>query len=437
MPAPTQRYRHGGLASRGSARGAATLPGATLGLSSQDVAGARTDASTGRRTFYVQRTVEGSLSLTLRRPPARRARARDRERYAVTYDAAGRPVDLMVMTTGIYRGSFDLPAACSRRSGCCRSPTGHVRTYVEETHLDLTDPESLRLARRLPRAGPPSGPRSVPAPRSRSPPPCAGAWTTSAWCTRAPTTPTSGATASTARWASRACKLGGVAVAHAARLAPGGRGHARAGRGLARARGLPGAGGLGRPLRACGAARRGLHHRGEGVSGGRGACGFAGRACLRSSRVFRNTSRSAAGGWALLGTLCGASESASPRASSRRCCRTHSTRAEPPRPGDPAPAPDTLPSMMLFAPRSASAIRAASVLPPCEHAFACRTSSSTATPPSPSWTAPRCPTSWWPPPWSAGTPRWRSPTTTRSRARWSSRRRRATWGACAPSTARR
>ena len=145
VPAPSQRYFHGGLASRSSISGG-TLPGGTLGLSSQDVAGTRTDASTGRRTFYVQRTVEGSLSLTYGTAGATGART-DRERYAVTYDAAGRPVDLMVLSTGIYRGSFDLPTRLQPAVGLLSAPTGHVRTYVEETHLDLTDPESLRVAR--------------------------------------------------------------------------------------------------------------------------------------------------------------------------------------------------------------------------------------------------------------------------------------------------
>jgi hypothetical protein len=102
--------------------------------------------STGRRTLYVQRTVEGSLSLTYGTAGATGART-DRERYAVTYDAAGRPVDLMVLATGIYRGSFDLPARLQPAVGLLSAPTGHVRTYVEETHLDLTDPESLRVAR--------------------------------------------------------------------------------------------------------------------------------------------------------------------------------------------------------------------------------------------------------------------------------------------------
>ena len=145
VPKPAARYRHGGFAGRGSAA-AGTLASATVGLSSQDVAGVRVDASTGRRTLYVQRTVEGSLSLSNGAAGATGGHT-DRERYAVTYDAAGRPVDLMVISTGIYRGSFDLPARLQPVVGLLSAPTGRVRTYVEETHLDLTDPESLRVAR--------------------------------------------------------------------------------------------------------------------------------------------------------------------------------------------------------------------------------------------------------------------------------------------------
>jgi hypothetical protein len=144
MPSPTQRYGHGGLAADGRISRGAML-GGSLGLSSQDVAGARTDARTGRTTFYVQRLVEGSLSLTQSGTGATATRS-DRERYAVTYDARGRPVDLMVMTTGSYRMSVDLPTRLQPAVGLLSAPTGHGRVYVEETHLDLTDPESLRLA---------------------------------------------------------------------------------------------------------------------------------------------------------------------------------------------------------------------------------------------------------------------------------------------------
>ena len=58
----------------------------------------------------------------------------------------------------------------------------------------------------------------------------------------------------------------------------------------------------------------------------------------------------------------------------------------------------------------------------CEHLFVCPTSSCTATPPTPSWTAPPSPRSCSSRPCATGTPRSRSPTTTRCRARWSSRR---------------
>ena len=116
-------------------------PGATLGLSSQDVAGTRVDASTGRRTLYVQRTVEGSLSLTLRRPPGVDGRgARDRERYAVTYDAAGpprRPHGARHRHLSRLVRPARAPAAggrgcCRRRPGAC-APTSRRRTSTSPT----------------------------------------------------------------------------------------------------------------------------------------------------------------------------------------------------------------------------------------------------------------------------------------------------------------
>ena len=143
LPAPSLRYEQGGLRVQGTlSRGG--FVNATLGLSSQDVSGTRVDERTGRTTFYVQRTVDGSLSLTRQGHGATGSR-NDRERYAVTYDARGRPIDLMVMTTGTYRLSVDLPNRLQPAAGLLSAPTGHGRIYVEETHLDLTDPENLRL----------------------------------------------------------------------------------------------------------------------------------------------------------------------------------------------------------------------------------------------------------------------------------------------------
>jgi hypothetical protein len=145
LPAPALRYEQGGLRVSGMLSRGAGL-GATLGLSSQDVAGTRTDARTGRTTIYVQRAVDGSLSLTHSRASVTGSRG-DRERYAVTYDADGRPVDLMVMTTGSFKLSADLPHRLQPVAGLLSTPTGHSRLYVEETHLDLTDPANLGPAR--------------------------------------------------------------------------------------------------------------------------------------------------------------------------------------------------------------------------------------------------------------------------------------------------
>jgi hypothetical protein len=144
LPAPALTYEQGGARVQGTlSRG--TVVGGALGLSSQDVSGTRTDARTGATTVYVQRAVEGSLSLTHEGITATAAHG-NRERYAVTYDADGRPIDLMVMTTGSFRIAADLPRALQPVIGLLSAPTGHGRLYVEETHLDLTDAENLRLA---------------------------------------------------------------------------------------------------------------------------------------------------------------------------------------------------------------------------------------------------------------------------------------------------
>lgn len=159
VAAPDFHYAHGGVAVEGGAARTGPGLGGSLGLSSEDVKGTRVDARTGRRTLYVQRTVDGWLSLTAGRGGVTGAR-RVRERYAVTYDRDGRPLDLMVMTTGRYRASIDLPVRLQPALGLLSAPNGRARTYVEEAHLDLTDPESLRAAAaflRDPRAaGPPA-----------------------------------------------------------------------------------------------------------------------------------------------------------------------------------------------------------------------------------------------------------------------------------------
>jgi hypothetical protein len=148
LPAPTQRYGHGGLAVGGRLSRAVDRGVASFALSSEDVAGTRIDSVTGRRTVYVQRTVDAALSLTAAGSGSGGVTGtrRARERYALTYDRSGRPVDLMVMMTGKYRASADLPVGLQPLAALLSTRTGHSRWYVEERHLDLTDPESLRLA---------------------------------------------------------------------------------------------------------------------------------------------------------------------------------------------------------------------------------------------------------------------------------------------------
>jgi hypothetical protein len=78
------------------------------------------------------------------------AGAEARERYAVEYDAAGRPVDLRVIATGPFGGSRDLPAAVQPVAGLLAAGTADGgRGYEVTAHLDLTDVDNLAAAREL------------------------------------------------------------------------------------------------------------------------------------------------------------------------------------------------------------------------------------------------------------------------------------------------
>jgi hypothetical protein len=118
----------------------------TLSVSAEDAKGERVERATGRRTVYLERTQDGSAGVTLAGAGAG-VGAGAAERYAVTFDRAGRPVDLVVTATGSYSASIELPRRLQSAAGLLGSPTTGRRQWSEETHLDLTDPVSLALAR--------------------------------------------------------------------------------------------------------------------------------------------------------------------------------------------------------------------------------------------------------------------------------------------------
>jgi hypothetical protein len=120
--------------------------GATLGLTGQSVQEVRRDEDSGRRTLLIEHDRTGSVSLTVSEIGAR-ADGRLLERYGVTLDRDGRPVDLVVLRQGALQGSADLPRRLQAVAGLLATPTRGGRIWAEETHLDLTDPANLAVAR--------------------------------------------------------------------------------------------------------------------------------------------------------------------------------------------------------------------------------------------------------------------------------------------------
>lgn len=120
--------------------------GASLGLTASDLKGLRVDRQTGRRTFFLDRGSSAGVSLTMAEIGARGERDGS-ERYAVTVDGDGRPLDLVVLRQGTLLVSADLPPRLQAVAGLMSRPTRGGRMWAEETHLDLTEPTSLALAR--------------------------------------------------------------------------------------------------------------------------------------------------------------------------------------------------------------------------------------------------------------------------------------------------
>jgi hypothetical protein len=160
VPALVERLRRGRWAARGPAPTAtfeetgwsvglrgemdATVQGA-LGLSAADTYGSRVQASTGHRTFYVRRANDLVATATAGGTRGGATVARTEE-YAVTVDAAGRPVDLAVLGHGRLAGSADLPEIVQPAAGLLAAPARGDRAWVSETHLDLTDPANAAAA---------------------------------------------------------------------------------------------------------------------------------------------------------------------------------------------------------------------------------------------------------------------------------------------------
>jgi hypothetical protein len=121
---------------------------AQAGIAFDREAGWLVDQRTGHRTAYVE--ASSSASATAGGGVLGLSSADAQERYAVEYDASGRPVDLRVIATGPFGGSRDLPAVVQPVAGLlARGAADGGRGYEVTGHLDLTDAGNLAAARGL------------------------------------------------------------------------------------------------------------------------------------------------------------------------------------------------------------------------------------------------------------------------------------------------
>lgn len=141
-PAPDFTWGEKGMESR--AEGRYHLAG--LSFDAEDAFGSRQDRRTGERTFTVRRRNELAGDLA-RLGAGAEAGGRHLERYAVTFDRSGRPVDLIVTDTVRYHGGLALPGPLRAVALALGAPALRRGRIVEtETHLDLTDAGNLEVA---------------------------------------------------------------------------------------------------------------------------------------------------------------------------------------------------------------------------------------------------------------------------------------------------
>lgn len=141
-PPPDFTWGEKGMESR--AEGRYHLAGLTL--EAEDLLGARRDARTGERTFTVRRRNDLTGDVA-RFGTGAEAGGRHLERYAVTVDRSGRPLDLIVTDTVRYHAGLALPGPLKSVAMALGAPAlRHGRIVETETHLDLTSPDNLEIA---------------------------------------------------------------------------------------------------------------------------------------------------------------------------------------------------------------------------------------------------------------------------------------------------
>ena len=109
-------------------------------LGAQEAYGERLERATGQRTVYVRETGSARGAISLLGRGAASGTGAVQERYGITYDRSGRPVDFEVLATVDLSGAVGVAPALGTAAGLlplARHGERHVET---EQHLDLTDP---------------------------------------------------------------------------------------------------------------------------------------------------------------------------------------------------------------------------------------------------------------------------------------------------------
>jgi hypothetical protein len=151
LPPPAETFGDAGLEVSAGASASRGMGSLAASLSAEELAGSRIDHVGGGRTFYIQRrnALEGSGSAA---GVTAAGTGEHVTEYALSVDRGGRPIDLAVIETGTLAGSIDLPIRLQPVAGLLDLPGRGRRAWVTETHLDLTDAESLAVAGRALRA---------------------------------------------------------------------------------------------------------------------------------------------------------------------------------------------------------------------------------------------------------------------------------------------
>ncbi|HEU4977873.1 MAG TPA: hypothetical protein VFT42_03160 [Solirubrobacteraceae bacterium] len=148
LPPPAQTFGEAGVSASLGVSGGGDGVSGSLGLSGGESFGSRVDHGSGRRTFYVK--VDGKLSGALRvSAVGAEGSGEGQVEYAVTVDRDGVPLDLEVVETGTLDGSLKLPKRLRPVADRLRVPSHGTRTWVSESHLDLTDSASRDVAARF------------------------------------------------------------------------------------------------------------------------------------------------------------------------------------------------------------------------------------------------------------------------------------------------